>query len=65
MEPLDVELYQMVNISFLRFELAIFCRDVCKPKDSAGCLGCRINKMKCYLNDPGQQASELNKKVEG
>jgi hypothetical protein len=59
MEPINMETYQLVNMNFLRFELAIFCRDVCKPKDSAGCLGCRINKVKNYLNDPGMQASEV------
>lgn len=56
MEPLIIESYQLVNVSFLRLELAVFCREcmekrgIKSPDDS--CKECRIYKVRSFLNDP-------------
>ena len=54
--PLQVECFQLINISFLRLELAILCRE-CSSKDR--CPNCRIAKIMKYLGDPGVCASEM------
>jgi hypothetical protein len=65
MELINMETYQMVNISFLRLQLAIFCRECINKRHPAQgdleCKGCRLNEVRTYLDDPGQQVSEMNK----
>ena len=59
MEDLYVESYQMVNLSFLRLRLAIYCREKCGKTESVGeCAVCELNDVKKYLDDPGQSVGK-------
>jgi hypothetical protein len=62
MDELRVEQFQLVNLSFLRLELAIYCRECVEHYHAAQggpeCAGCRLNGVKKYLDDPGQTAQE-------
>jgi hypothetical protein len=56
LEPFYVENFQMVNLSFLRLQLAKHCRNC---GGVVLCQDCEIQKIKTYLNDPGQSADEV------
>jgi hypothetical protein len=48
--------YQLVNVTFLRLRIAIYCRN-CNQYDK--CHSCELNEVKIYLNDPGRTAEEI------
>jgi hypothetical protein len=62
-EVFKEEMYQLMNITFLRLEIASHCRECTEARKKSNgnltCEGCRILKVRDYLNDTGQQADSL------